>query len=105
MARIDKADQPDQPRISAQAGLTVLVLRNYLLWLVVPLTLLWWLVAWPVLWRREVRLGQLLGWADLNLVAAIEHTVLRRMVATPFAWTPVKAMPNITHRIGPIDLG
>jgi hypothetical protein len=105
MARIDKADQPDQPRISAQAGLTVLVLRNYLLWLVVPFTLLWWLVAWPVLRHRKVRLGQLLGWADLNLVAAIEHTVLRRIVAAPFAWTPVNEMPNVTHRIGPIDLG
>jgi hypothetical protein len=45
-------------------------------------------------------MGQFLGWVELNLVAWIEHTILRAAIRSPRAWTPAIAMPTIKHRIG-----
>jgi hypothetical protein len=81
-------------------GLLLVLIRGLLLWLVVPAAVLGWLVAWPLLRRRQVRMGQFLGWVDLNLVAWIEHTILRAAIRSPRAWTPAIAMPAIKHRIG-----
>jgi len=85
-------------------ALLLLLVRGVLLWLVIPATFVWWLAAWPVLRRRGVRLVQLIGWVDLNLIAAIERSILRPLVASPLPWTPAKALPYISHRIGLLDL-
>lgn len=90
-------------QLPAFGGLLLLLIRGVLLWLVVPASLLWWVFAWPFLRRRQVRLSQLLGWVDLNLVAAIECTLLRPLVRSRLAWTPVSAMPTVKHRIGFLD--
>ncbi len=90
-----------QRRLPTIVALLLLLIRGVLLWLVIPAALVWWLVAWPILRRRRVRLAQLLGWTDLNLMAAIEHSILRPLIASPLPWTPAKALPNVRH---PVDL-
>jgi hypothetical protein len=80
-------------------ALLLLLIRGVLLFLVIPAGLVWWLVAWPILRRRRIRLAQLLGWLDLNLIAAIEHSILRPVIASPLPWTHAKALPSTSHRI------
>jgi hypothetical protein len=94
---------PGPRRLPLPVALLLLLVRGLLLWLVVPVTFVGWLAAWPILRRRKIRLGQLLGWMDLNLIAAIEHSILRPLLASPFPWTPAKELPNISHRIGLLD--
>jgi hypothetical protein len=52
---------------------------------------------------KKVRLGQLIGWADLNLVATIEHTILRPLALEPYPWLPPSAAREVTHRVGITD--
>jgi hypothetical protein len=92
-----------QTRLPVLVALLLLAIRGVLLWLLVPLALLWWVVAWPVLRRRSVRLAQLLGWADLNLVAAIERSILRPLIGSPLPWVPASELSAVTHRIGFTD--
>jgi hypothetical protein len=62
----------------------------------------WLLIA---LWlrRKDVTFGRFLGWVDLNLVAAIEHSILRPLFREPRPWTPARSMPEVTHRVGRLD--
>jgi hypothetical protein len=85
------------------AGFSLLMIRGLLLWLVVPLATVLWLPLWPLLRAQNVSIGQFLGWVDLNLVALIERTVLRPLLRNRFPWTAVRAMPDVTHRIGILD--
>lgn len=85
------------------AGFSLLLIRGVLLWVVVPLGVVFWLLLWPYLRFKRVRLGQLLGWIDLNLVAFIERTILRRLLPDRVPWTPARALPSISHRIRPLD--
>lgn len=85
------------------AAFSLLLIRGFLLWVVVPLGVVFWLLLWPYLRFKRVRLGQLLGWIDLNLVAFIERTMLRPLLPDRVPWTPARALPNISHRIGPHD--
>jgi hypothetical protein len=84
-------------------GLLLLTVRGLLLWLVVPALAIVWLLTWPLWRRRGVTLGQLLGWADLNLVSALGHTLLRPLTPTPLPWTPLAEANSVTHRIGFLD--
>ena len=92
-----------RPTTVAQAGLIVglleLLLHTVLVFYVVAGAFLYWFVAWPWVRRRHVSLGQFLGWVDLNLVAAIEATMLRPFIPTRYPWTPWSELPNVTHRI------
>ena len=76
-----------------------MLVRGVLLWLAVPVGFVWWLVAWPRLRSRRVRLGQVLGWLDLNLVAAISHTVFRPLLTEPAPYWSADKLPLVTHRI------
>lgn len=89
----------EAPQTSLPAGLSLLVMRGVLLWLVVPAAYLTWLPIsiWPR--RRGVNLGQFLGWVDLNLVACLQRTVLRPLFRAPIDWVPVRLMPGVTHRV------
>jgi hypothetical protein len=73
--------------------------RGVLLWLVVPLVVVVWLLTWPVWHRQQVSLRQLLGWADLNLIAALQRSILRSLVQRPLRRTPRSELPNVRHRI------
>lgn len=81
----------------------LLTVRGILLWVLIPITLLLWIVTWPILRRQGATLGQLLGWLDLNLVALIQRSLLKPFVRVPLAWTPVKDLTSVTHRIGLTD--
>lgn len=85
------------------AGITLLLLRGILLWLVVPITVLVWVPTSLRLHRRGVTLGQFLGWVDLNLIALLAHTLLRPLFRDPPPWVPVVEMPGVTHRVGLLD--
>jgi hypothetical protein len=69
---------------------TVLVVRGLLLWVIVPATVLAWLIALPVhLGARVItgrwlfpRLRQLIAWSDEYLIISIERTLLRPMHLT-----------------------
>jgi len=53
--------------------------------------------------QRPVGLGQFLGWADLNLTAGLQRTVLRPLFATRVAWTAWGDVGTVTHRIRTTD--
>lgn len=80
-------------------GVAFLLVRGVLLWLVVPVGFVWWLVAWPWFRSRRVRLGQVLGWLDLNLIAAISHTAFRPLLRQPARYWTTDEMATVTHRI------
>lgn len=80
-------------------GLLLLMIRGVLLWPIVPLALAWWVVGWAVFHRRSVRPAQLLGWVDLNLIAAIERSILRPLIKSPMPWTPASEVAAVTHRV------
>ena len=94
---------PESRRIPIVAGIVLFLVRGVLLWVVVPIALVTWLVAGVVLRRHGIRLAQLLGWVDLNLIALIERSILRSVVRVPVAWTPARELPEVVHRIGWAD--
>ncbi len=85
------------------SGLVLLLLRGLLLWIIVPLGLVCWLLGLPWWRKRRVALRQLLGWADLNLIAAIHRGLLRPLVRRPSPWVPFDEIPTVTHRVRLID--
>lgn len=93
----------DRQRESRIASLALLSLRGVLLWLLVPVVAMCWLALAFPLRRKRVTFGRFLGWADLNLVAALEHSILRPLFRQPIQWTPARAMPDVTHRVGWLD--
>lgn len=90
-------------RLPLLTGLIILLVRGVLLWLVVPLAFLFWLIGWLHWHRRRVSLGKMLGWADVNLIAVIQRSLLRPLVRYPLARTPLAELPTVTHRIRTID--
>ena len=84
-------------------GFLLLCIRGVLLWIVVPVGVLLW-VPWRLFSRKRSGLGRFLGWLDLNLIAAIEHTILRPFVSKPLPWTPTREIPAVSHRLRIIDL-
>ena len=87
-------------RLPISVALILLGIRGVLLWLVVPLSLIAWPCLWPILRRHNIRLAQFLGWVDLNLISAIEHSILRPLIGVPLPWSSARELPTITHRIG-----
>jgi hypothetical protein len=85
------------------SGLVLLAVRGVLLWVLVPFAAIWWAAGWPLWHRRGVRLGQLIGWCDLNLISAIQRSVLRPFTRSPAPWAPLKALPAVVHRVNLFD--
>lgn len=98
-----KGIERSQVRLPIFTGLILLGIRGVALWLVVPVALIAWLFWWPILRRSDIQLSQFLGWVDLNLISAIEHSVLRPLIRVPLPWTSTRELPNVTHRIGTSD--
>ena len=93
---------PSSPR-TLFSGSTLLIVRGVLLWLVVPFATCVWLILAFRLRRRGVGLNRFLGWVDLNLIAALQRTVLRPSFALPARWIPWSEMAQVTHRLGWLD--
>ncbi len=77
----------------------MLLVRGALLWIVVPVSAGWWLIAIPIGAMRGkpyVGLPQTIGWADLNLIALL---TLGRL--TPFVgWSQAS---KVDHRVTLVD--
>lgn len=91
------------PRAPIVAGVTLLLLRGVLLWVVVPVATCAWLIIRTLGRHRPIGLGQFLGWADLNLTAGLQRTVLRSLFATRAGWTAWSDVGTVTHRVRMID--
>lgn len=91
------------PRRVLEGGAIFLLLcvRGILLWLVVPIACCMWLVMLfvrPMLGQPNVSLGKVIGWADLNLIAAIAQPLLRPFErSVPF--TPWTEVSKVNHRV------
>jgi hypothetical protein len=79
--------------------------QGWLLWLVIPIALLGWLVTSPIrliLGKPYITAGKLIGWADMNLTAAIGQVLVR-----PFGqrsdFTPWSKVLTVEHRVSIID--
>jgi hypothetical protein len=84
-------------------ALILLTVRGVLLWVIVPFGVLAWPLVVVASRKRGLRLGQFLGWLDLNLTSAIQRTVARPFFDGPIPWTPFSAAAGLTHRIRPLD--
>ncbi|MDQ1546681.1 MAG: hypothetical protein QOH69_1585 [Actinomycetota bacterium] len=85
-------------------GVTLLVVRGILLWVLIPLGFVGWIVTLPWTYRQQVSLGGFLGWLDNNLVIAIARSLLRPWFPEPtLTWTSAKDIAEVTHRIGVLD--
>lgn len=82
-------------------GLLLLSARGLLLWVLIPAAVLAWLVT-RAAGRRET-LGQVLGWADLNLIASLQRILPRPLVASRQAFVPWREVSRVTHRIRALD--
>ena len=88
---------------STVSKLLLLVIRNFLLWIVVPLaSIVWVALAWP-LHRREISFAQYLGWVDLNVIASLQRGVLRPLTKRRLPFVPPRQMASVTHRIKAAD--
>jgi hypothetical protein len=94
----------DGPEIGFLAGLALLFARGFLLWLVLPVTALWWLLGLPIWRRRDVTLARLVGWADLNLIACLERGPLRFFIRNPLKWVPIANASEVDHVVSFLDL-
>jgi hypothetical protein len=86
--------------------LVVLLLRGVALWMVAPFVAVVWLLSYPVaaLLRRRVALRQALGWADLNLIAAVERALPSLLIGEREGFVGWRNIREVTHRIDPFDL-
>jgi hypothetical protein len=75
-----------------------MAIRGLLLWAVIPLAVLSWVILLPML-RGRAGLARFLGWVDLNLIAALERSILRPLIRDPANWVPIGELSNVRHRI------
>lgn len=87
--------------MKAAGGLLLLTARGLLLWLVIPVATLGWLVS-QLASNREP-LGQVLGWADLNLIASLQRVLPGFLVASRQPFVPWRDVRTVTHRIRILD--
>lgn len=97
------SDQRPVLRLRWFSGSVLLLIRGVLLWVIIPLGTIWWVVGLPTWRKRRIALGQLLGWADWNLMVAIERSLLRPFVRKPPSWIPLTDMSTVTHRVRSVD--
>jgi hypothetical protein len=77
----------------------MLLVRGVLLWVVIPASAIWWLIAITVnaLMRRPyVSVGQAIGWADFNLMALLTLGRLNPFVS----WSKAS---KVEHRVSLLD--
>jgi hypothetical protein len=85
-------------------GLGLLFARGFLLWIEIPVMFLTWILGYPIWqYRRGVSLGQLIGWADLNVTAALKQSLFRPGFVTPLSFVPLRDATLFEHRVGLVD--
>lgn len=82
------------------SALLFLCARGLLLWIVVPVTAIVWVMGWPYWHHKQVGIGALLGWADLNLCVTLMRTIFRPFVRFPRDWLSLGEAQDVTHRVG-----
>ena len=90
-------------RWPAAGGFLFLCVRGLLLWIVVPVASVVWVLGWPFWRRRQVAFAQMLGWADLNLAAALMRVPFGPLVQNPLPWCPMDEAGAVTHRVAFTD--
>lgn len=81
-------------------GVVLLVIRGFLLWFLVPISVLIWLVGAIWLVPRGATLGRFLGWIDNNFIIVLERTVLRPFFDEPtHPWIRFADISKVTHRL------
>ena len=82
--------------------LLTLVLRGILLWIVVPIAVTSWVF---VAWWTKASLGACIGWFSLNLMAFLQHILLRPITRGPRApWVGLRGMQSTEQRISFLGL-
>lgn len=93
--------QDSENNLPKEVMLTILPLRGFLLWLVVPIGAIAWIGYYR--WARSVTIGQCLKWFDLNLIAFLQR-LLKRSERYPDApWVPSRMMSSVTRQSRPYD--
>lgn len=78
----------------------LLLIRGLLLWIALPLAMLMWMLRGPyaVIRRRPLKLGAMLGWVDLNLVAILTRSMLRPFALDHGRFIPWGEVAAVDHR-------
>lgn len=93
-----------RPNLPALPALLLLVIRGIALWLLVPLAFLFWIVAFPWIFRCSTSLPQFVTWVDVNFCVSLLRGPLRALVPEPRAgWLPLSRIRELTARTGMKD--
>jgi len=84
-------------------GTLLVLVRGILLWVVVPLGAAVWLIFWPYWHFKKIGVRQLLGWVDLNLVAALQRSIFRPVCFNPLSMINWRDIGEVTHRVTILD--
>jgi hypothetical protein len=82
----------------AIGALTLLFLRSIVLLFLIPACL----ISWPIVLGvtgKDITLGQWMGWADWNIVAAMQRGLLP-LIPEPLRWLPWGEIARTSHRVG-----
>jgi len=52
---------------------------------------------------QPVQIGQVIGWADLNLIATLQRSIFRPLVSDPRPLVRWSDLDDVTRRVGFID--
>ena len=91
--------------LEAAVLFSFLCIRGILLWLVIPIACVAWLVLLflrPIFRQPYLKLGKVIGWADLNLSATIAQPLLRPL-GRRIAFTPWADVDKVKHRVDLAD--
>jgi hypothetical protein len=93
--------RPDLPLIPA---ILLLVIRGIALWFLVPLAFLFWVLAFPWIFRYSKSLRQFVTWVDVNFCVSLLRGPLRVLVPEPrMSWLPLSRITELTARTADKD--
>ena len=85
--------------------LVLLFIRGFLLWFLIPISVLIWVVGAIWLVPRGATFGRFLGWIDNNFIIVLERTILRPFFYEPtHPWVRFADISRATHRFRLNDL-
>jgi hypothetical protein len=87
------------PELAFLPAALLYLIRGAALWVLVPLSTLFWLVAWPWIFRYSKSLPQFVSWVDYNFGVFLTRGPLRLLIRKPYAeWLPIKRVKELTSR-------
>ena len=84
--------------------LLVLTLHGVIMWITVPLSCAVACLILPIWRRRGARIGEVVGWIDLNVMALIFKTIIRPLVITTPKWVSLEDAKSSGYRISILDV-